>query len=381
MQIAPPIHYGFMSHTTPMRILVLNAGSSTLKFALYVDSKKIAADTITIGQEKTMEHALLSIIESQSTGSMSAVAHRVVHGGASLQSPTQITLDTLEELKSTVHLAPLHQLPAVQAIECSMRRLPKAVHVACFDTAFHSTLPLEEILLPLPRSLFQEGIRRYGFHGLSYESIVSQLASVSKRASSGRTVICHLGSGCSLCGVIAGASNYTTMSFTPQDGLIMGTRPGRIDSGILLHLLRKGYSLEQLEQMLTKQSGLLGLSNLSSDMRMLLKSSASNLEARQAIELFCRCVAREITAAATAIGGLDSIVFTAGIGENCPSIRESIIEKLSWLNIQIDSAANLQGHTKLHSASSHVEIFRLNTDEQAVMERHAHRFVEDSLRE
>jgi acetate kinase len=357
------------------RILVINPGSSTLKYAWFEDTSVVETQTLQVSKDG-LHDAIQTIVKQQEGSSVDAIGYRIVHGGVQLTKPTRLDSQVMAQLRSTVHLAPLHQTPAISTMDAAMEVFPDALHVGCFDTAFHATLPMTEQLLPLPRTHYESGIRRYGFHGLSYESIASQLPEISPRAAQGRTVVCHLGSGASLCGFVECVSRYTTMGFTPQDGLIMSTRAGRIDSGVILHLLRNHHSVLDVETILTQRSGLLGLSGLSGDMRELTRLSATQSIAKQSIEIFCRCVAKEISAAATAIGGLDAIVMTAGIGEHCPGVRTQIIDQLSWIGAEMDEPQNQLSACRIHSTNSKVEILCIPTNEQLVIARHALHMLE-----
>jgi acetate kinase len=362
-----------MNSATPRsaRVLVLNAGSSTLKYALFEEARLVESATLEMAGTTTIQKTVHSLCVRKTLLPIDIIAYRVVHGGVDLISPVEVTSGVVEKLKATIHLAPLHQKPALEAIETAMTVAPNAFHAACFDTAFHATMPAEEKRLALPREMYDLGIRRFGFHGLSYESIVRQLPTLSVRAAQGRTVVCHLGNGASLCGMIGSQSKTTTMSFTPQDGLIMGTRAGRLDSGVILHLLQNNYSAQDVQQILTKQSGLLGISSVSSDMRELMRRSPEHFESHQAITMFCNSVAREIASAATFIGGLDALVFTAGIGENCEWVRSQVVKKLAWIGGELDEAKNQANATQLHTSSSSFEILRVATDEQSIIAEHA----------
>ena len=362
-----------MNSATPRsaRVLVLNAGSSTLKYALFEESCLVESETLELVGTATIQKTVHSLCARETLLPIDVIAYRVVHGGVDMISPVEVTPGVVEKLKATIHLAPLHQKPALEAIETAMAVAPSAFHAACFDTAFHATMPAEEKLLALPREMYDLGIRRFGFHGLSYESIVHQLPTLSARAAQGRTVVCHLGNGASLCGMIGSQSKTTTMSFTPQDGLIMGTRAGRLDSGVILHLLQNNHSLQDVQKILTRRSGLLGISSVSSDMRELIQRSPEHFESRQAVTMFCNSVAREIASAATFIGGLDALVFTAGIGENCASVRSQVISKLAWIGAELDEAKNQANATQIHASTSTFEILRIPTDEQSIIAEHA----------
>ncbi len=344
-------------------VLVLNAGSSTLKFATYADDQLIGHGVV--GVENGYQEAVAAMLTKVDVQHTALVAHRVVHGGVNFIEPTIVTPEVTEELERIVGLAPLHQKPAVEVMQTITSMLPMTTQVACFDTSFHSTLPMSEKRLPIPRHFFDQGIRRYGFHGLSYRSIAKQLTHISERAANGKTIVCHLGSGASLCGLVNLKSRYTTMGLTPLDGLMMGTRSGRIDPGFVFYLLNQGQSVAEIEQLLNKQSGLIGVSQISGDMKTLLASSSET--AVEAVDMYCRSVAKEIGSAMVALEGIDAIVFTAGIGENCPSVRQKIVDCLRFLEISLDSAANLQNRITLHSDNSRVQVFCIPTDEQQVI--------------
>ena len=350
-------------------VLVCNTGSSSIKFAVYVGTQLAQRGGLDRGELSNSGSATHSLFSALSRWSFDAIGHRIVHGGNRFSAPVRITADVFSELEQLIPLAPLHQAPALQLVRDVTERLPDVPQVACFDTAFHSTMPDIEKRLPLPRDYFARGIRRFGFHGLSYESIVSQLPAISPRATSGKTVVCHLGNGASLCGIANGQSVTTTMGFTPLDGLVMGTRPGRLDPGVVLHLLKHdGLTVDQVEDLLENKSGLLGVSGLSADMRQLTGSATP--EAADAVEMFCRSVAKEIAAAATVLGGLDAIVFTGGIGEQSPVVRAKVCSYLQWLGVELDDAANLRGNTLLHTTASRVEVLRIPSDEEAVIAKH-----------
>jgi acetate kinase len=297
-----------------------------------------------------------------------AIGYRVVHGGKLFSGPTKIDDSVVAGIRSLIELAPLHQPYGLAAIEMARTIYPTQLHVACFDTAFHASLPDLETRLPIPRRFFDQGVQRYGFHGLSYESIAAQLRQFFPDIASGKVVVCHLGNGASVCGMRNLASLYTSMSFTPLDGLLMGTRSGQLDSGVILHWLRQGNTVESIERVLTKESGLLGVSGVSSDMRDLLAQSASNENCRFAIDQFCLEVSKYIAIAATSLGGLDAIVFTAGIGENCPAIRSRVIQRLAWLGMQLDEGVNSSNRDgRIHHPTSPIGVLKLRTDEQSVV--------------
>jgi acetate kinase len=360
-------------------ILVLNAGSSTLKHAGYRGTQCMSEGTIECS-EADYPSAIGSLLHGDR---WDAVAFRMVHGGNELTQPVWVSDSVIAMLEKTIPLAPLHQPPALAAIRTIGSLLPNIPRIACFDTAFHATLPEWEQRFAIPDRYFQAGIRRYGFHGLSYESIASQLPTASERAANGKTIVCHLGNGASLCGLDRCVSRYTTMGLTPIDGLIMGTRCGRIDVGVAIHWHRDGMTASQIERVLTKESGLAGLSDGTSDMRALEERAPHDSRCTLAIDMFCRSVAKEVSAAATSIGGLDCLVFTAGIGENSSLVRRKIVAELAWLGGAIDQGANQQrvaGNrtTALHAASSSFEILCIPTNEQLVIAGHAIRLLRES---
>ncbi len=380
-------------------ILVLNAGSSSLKLATYAggrfelrakvertnqiahgrqqqfriednDGREILCDTpLNVDRSSLLQVVLATLAKRLPGERIAAVGHRVVHGGDRFTTPVRVTPDILSALESLVPLAPLHQPHNLAEIRAVASLLPGVPQVACFDTAFHAAMPKHERMLGLPRAYFDKGVLRYGFHGLSYESIAGRLPEIDPRAAAGRTVVCHLGSGASVCALLAGKSIATTMSFTPLDGLLMGTRAGAIDPGVVLYLLRKEHMTpDQVERLLDRESGLLGVSGISSDVRDLLTSTAP--EAAEAVDLFCYRVAREIGAMVAALEGLDAIVFTGGIGENSPEIRDKVCNRLGWIGAQLDRASNQAGNTLLNTAGSRVSILRVAANEEAVIVRH-----------
>lgn len=362
---------GGFTMTAPANVLVLNAGSSTLKFALFESASRVLSDKLDLAKHEPGSAELLHRLTGRT---VNTVGHRVVHGGSKFVAPVVVTPEVLSEIESLSSLAPLHNPPAVELIRTAIRTWPGVPQVACFDTAFHATLPRIEQLFGIPRRFFDEGIRRYGFHGLSYEFIAGQLPRVSERAACGRTVVCHLGNGASLCGLRDGKSQTTTMGFTPLDGLLMATRPGRLDPGVVLHLLKNGLSVETVENVLEHESGLLGVSGVSPDIRKLLASP--DPAAAEAVGLFCHTIAKEVAAAAAVLGGLDALVFTAGIGENSPAVRRFVCNQLDWLGVKLDADQNEQNADRLHNPVSAVEVYRLATDEESVIARHTATLLE-----
>lgn len=391
-----------------MTILTLNAGSASLKFSLYqddgeqqilhgqiehlgpsesqpprlyacgVDGQVLAETTLGRGgQSEALDH-LADWLESR-TDTVNAVAHRIVHGGPRHGGATLLDEETLQYLDGLVQLAPLHQPHGLAGARALEQRLPHASHVACFDTAFHRTQNELQQRYALPEDLYQMGIRRYGFHGLSYQYISEKLPQVLGKAGHGRVVIAHLGNGASACAVVNGRSVASTMGFTALEGLMMGSRCGRLDPGVLLYLQDAlDFSSRDLSDLLYRRSGLLGVSGLSHDMRQLQASSQP--AARRAVDLFCLMAAREIAGLIVSSGGLDALVFTAGIGENSPQIRTGIIERLEWLGFQLDPEANakaLSATACISDPDSKPSVWVIPTDEEAMLARQAARWLEE----
>jgi acetate kinase len=380
-------------------LLVLNAGSSSIKFAVFaaedeprplargqvsgigvtanLEAKRgdgSALDLAAGGVEIRDHAAALSLLLDRLadiglTEGLIAAGHRVVHGGTRFAAPVIVTDTTIEALATLIPLAPLHQPHNVAAIRALKARLPTLPQVACFDTAFHATQPPEATRFALPLEFWDRGLRRYGFHGLSYESVVARFATVAGEALPPRTIIAHLGNGASLCAVRDGRSIATTMGFSTLDGLIMGTRGGDMDPGLLLHLMREeGYDRAALESLLYHRAGLLGLSGLSPDMRVLLASDAP--EARAAVAQYCYRIARHIGSLAAALEGIDTLVFTAGIGENAAPVRERVSRAASWLGLELDEAANAAHGPRISTRGSCVSAWVIPTDEELVIARH-----------
>ena len=298
-----------------------------------------------------------------------AIGHRVVHGGMDFAHPCRVTPDVLAALEALCPLAPLHQPHNLAAIKAISRIAPDLPQIACFDTAFHHDRPAIATRFALPRALHDQGIRRYGFHGLSYDYIARALAELDPDLAAGRVVAAHLGNGASLCAMAGGRSVDTTMGFTALDGLVMGTRCGTLDAGVVLHLQRQmGMAAEEVETMLYSRSGLLGVSGISSDMRTLSASGAP--EAEEAIALFALRAAREIAALAVSLGGLDGIVFTAGIGENHADVRSRICRHLEWLGVSVDELANAGNRTMFSLPTSRLKLFIIPTDEERMIALH-----------
>ncbi|MRX49477.1 acetate/propionate family kinase [Paracoccus sp. S-4012] len=298
-----------------------------------------------------------------------AIGHRVVHGGADYVRPTLLDATVLERLAALQELAPLHQPNNLAPIRQAMAISPELPQVACFDTAFHRGHPALADAYALPRSYYDEGVRRYGFHGLSYEFVTERLRTLAPEAAAGRVIVAHLGSGASMCAIKDGRSIDSTMGFTALDGLVMGTRPGQLDPGIVLHLIAdRGMSPQAVSDLLYHGSGLKGLSGISSDMRTLMEST--DPKAGHAIDHFVYRAALSAGMLAAALGGLDAFVFTAGIGENAPAIRARIIERLAWLGAELDPAANAAAVPLISTAASRIAIYVIPTDEELMIARH-----------
>jgi acetate kinase len=317
--------------------------------------------------------ALQTVLQAESScRQLHAVAHRVVHGGEVYRRPTLVTADVLEKLGQLNALAPLHQPHNVEGIRAFAKFFPELPQVACFDTAFHADLPDVELNFALPQSLSALGIRRFGFHGLSYQFVIQALDRLSARGR-GRVVMAHLGSGASVCGAYQGKSCATSMGFSALDGLIMGTRSGSLDAGVVLHLLSKGWDHARLENLLYRQSGLLGVSGISGDMRELRKAGSASADL--AIRMFVYRVAREIGAIAASIGGMDVLAFTGGIGEHDYLLRAQVCEQLKFLGIRIDSHRNAaecsSDPVAFHSSESSVEVWMIPTDEGRIAAQEA----------
>lgn len=386
-------------------LLVLNAGSSSLKFSLFLDEdpprlllrgqfeklstrprfvaraggaivgeQEWAAGT-QLGFQGAIDH-LFTWSRGGAAGRprVTAVGHRVVHGGERFSAPALIDAATLADLERLVPLAPLHQPHSLAAIKAVAQRAPSVAQVACFDTAFHRTQPPVAQAFALPRRYAEEGIRRYGFHGLSYDFIASTLATIDPAAAAGRTVVAHLGNGASMCALSGGRSVATTMSFTALDGLVMGTRCGSLDPGVLLYLIqRHGLDARALEKLLYEESGLLGVSGGSSDMRDLL--ARSDAAAAEAVDLFVYRIGRELGSLAAALGGLDAVVFTGGIGENAAPIRARVGRDARWLGLDLDEEANRRGGPCISLRGSRVAAWVIPTDEEAMIALHTRRLL------
>jgi len=304
------------------------------------------------------------------TPGLAGFGHRVVHGGPALTAPVRVDAATLARIDEVSPLAPLHNPPAVAVLKTIAARFPKLPQVACFDTAFHRTHPEVADRFAIPDAFYQEGVRRYGFHGLSYEYIAGALATHYPAIAAGRVVVAHLGSGASMCALVNGRSVDSTMGFTALDGLPMGTRPGSLDPGVILWLQQqKGWTVDRVEHFLYEDCGLKGLSGVSNDMRTLLASPVPL--ARLAVDYFVYHVARTVGTLAASMGGIDALVFTAGIGEHSPEVRARILQRLEWLGFVLDASANQAGGPCLTTAASSRPAYVIPTDEEIVIARHA----------
>jgi len=392
-------------------ILVINAGSSSIKFALFAldqgqprthaalsgqiegigarahlkakaESGEVLADEDLVlagsheAQHRVALELLLQWLQDRAQGTrIVAAGHRVVHGGELYSAPTRISTPILESLQTFVPLAPLHQPHNLNAIRVLAQARPLLPQVACFDTAFHRTHPPIEQLFALPRALTAEGVKRYGFHGLSYEFIARVLPDFAGARAQGRVVIAHLGNGASMCALRDGHAVASTMGFTAIDGLMMGTRPGSLDPGVLLHLMdNKGWDAKRLCALLYKESGLLGVSGLSQDMRTLLASNEP--AAREAVDLFCHRITRELGSLAAAARGLDVLVFTGGIGEHAAPVRAQGCRAAEWLGVQLDARANETHGPRISTPDSAVDVFVIPTNEERMIALHTARMLD-----
>ena len=378
-------------------ILTLNAGSSSLKFALFDadtlaptlcgaiedidgsphleartrDADAPAARHWQVGTPfEDILHDLLDFAhEHAGHDGLAAAGHRIVHGGPDHVAPALITSELLEQLDALTVLDPMHLPHNLAPLRIVAAAFPTLPQIACFDTAFHHDMPAVAQAVALPTAIIGKTIRRYGFHGLSYEYIARRLAATAPVIAAGRVIVAHLGAGASLCAMQGGRSIATTMGFSVLDGLMMATRCGSIDPGVILYLGRQGHSFAEIEDMLYHRSGLLGLSGISGDMRVLLASDKPH--ARAAIDLFAYRIAVDIGGLVSALGGVDALVFTAGIGEHSPAIRKAVCARLEWLGLRIDSAANENGAVSIAADDSKIDVRVIATDEEAMIAHHA----------
>jgi acetate kinase len=395
-------------------ILTLNAGSSSIKFALFAHSATIPQQPELVGQidgigavggqrtrlkaqdahgqplddcdlelgepaETPHKKALGFLVDwlhrHEAGWHIAGVGHRIVHGAEKFSQPVVLDSAMVDTLRGFIPLAPLHQPHNLAGVDALTAALPGTPQIACFDTAFHRSQPDLAQLFALPRAITAQGVRRYGFHGLSYEYITEVLPRhLADGRANGRVIVAHLGNGASMCGMKDLKSQASTMGFTAVDGLMMGTRTGNLDPGVLLYLMdyRKMDS-KALTSLLYKESGLLGVSGISGDMRVLLESKAP--EAREAIDLFCYRIVREIGSLAAALGGLDALVFTGGIGEHGAPVREQVCAQLGWLGLTLDSEANAANATKISTAGSRIDVCVIPTNEEWIIARHTAKLI------
>jgi acetate kinase len=384
-----------------MKILVINAGSSSIKYQLFeMPAEKVVAKGLLekIGEEtskltcscngkefktevKAKDHAagILLILDSLASGEtaviknvseITAVGHRVVHGGEEFTDSVAINDKVIASIEKFADLAPLHNPPNLTGIRAAQKSLPDVLQVACFDTAFHTTIPKVAYIYALPYDIYEKfRVRRYGFHGTSHKYVAQRAAALmGKKFDQANLITCHLGNGCSMTAVRAGKSIDTSMGLTPLEGLVMGTRSGDFDPAILFYLAEKGYTVEALNNMCNKQSGLLGISGVSNDMRNMRKQAdAGNVRAKLAFDIFCYRIKKYIGAYTAVLGGLDAIVFTGGIGENAPDVRQQCCGDLAQIGVNIDPAANAKTNRiegLITSADSRVKVYVIPTNEE-----------------
>jgi len=384
---------------TETAIVVVNAGSSSIKFVVFADregaldpvvrgqiealftaprfvardargrvqEEKSWGEGVKLGHDGAIAYLAAHLRQGRAEGlELAAVGHRVVHGGTQYSAPVRVDAGVLGALEKLVPLAPLHQPHNLAPIRTLLAARPELPQVACFDTAFHRTQPPLAQAFALPAEITEAGVRRYGFHGLSYAYIASVLERYDARAAAGRSVVLHLGNGASMCAVRAGASVASTMGFTAVEGLPMGTRCGSIDPGVILYLMdQRGMDARAVEKLIYQQSGLLGVSGVSSDMRTLLKSAEPR--AKLAVDLFVYRIGRELGSLAAALGGVDALVFTGGIGENAAEIRARVCHDAAWLGLVLDAAGNDRGGPRISAAGSRVAAWVIPTNEELVI--------------
>jgi len=387
-------------------IAVLNAGSSSIKFSLFVlrdnqvellargqtegiyatprfvakdkEGKVMAEKSwpegTKLGHDGAIDHLFAHVREKFTDYHLLGVGHRVVHGGLDYTQPVRVNPEVLAKLERLIPLVPLHQPHNLAPIKILLERRPELPQVACFDTSFHRTNPHIAQLYALPLEYAEAGVMRYGFHGLSYEYIASVLPKFDPKAASGKTVVLHLGNGASMCALENCRSMTSTMGFSGVEGLPMGTRSGALDPGVLLYLMDgRGMDARAIEELIYKKSGLLGISGISSDMRTLLESKEPR--ARLAIDLFLYRIRREMGSLVAALGGVDAIVFTGGIGENAPPIRERVCRDAAWLGVELDAKANAGGGPCISTTKSRVTAWVIPTNEELMIARHTRRVL------
>lgn len=385
-----------MSATNARTVLALNSGSSSLKFGLYRVAEStvetlltgeadaigasfsrfvtrdargtvVSSSSVPIADRRAAMKLLVDALAGAGTPAPDAVGHRIVHGGPALRRDCRIDTSVLDKIKTAAVFAPLHTDVALSVITAAMETFPTVAHVACFDTSFHADMPERARVLPIPGAYKLDGIQRYGFHGLSCESIVRQCATPLPE----RMIIAHLGSGSSVTAVRAGRSIDTSMGLTPTGGVIMGTRSGDLDPGVLLYFLReKNWDGRALDAMLQRESGLLGISGVSNDMRQLRAAAESNADAKLAIEMFCVSVAKQIAAMIATLDGVDALVFAGGIGENDAQTRRAICQQLRWIGVHLDDGLNAVNARTISEASSRCTVHVLPSEENQEIARH-----------
>jgi acetate kinase len=389
-------------------IAVLNAGSSSFKFSLFaqeaggmtlvsrgqaeglytsprfvakdgggaVIAEKSWADGVKLGHDGALEHLVAFLRDKLKEHRLVGVGHRVVHGGLEYTKAVRVDAAVIATLEKYIPLAPLHQPHNLAPIRALLERLPQLPQVACFDTAFHRTQPRVAQAFALPKSITDRGVIRYGFHGLSYEYIASVVSDYDSRAAKGNAIVLHLGNGSSMCAMANGRSVASTMGFTAVDGLPMGTRCGNLDPGVVLYLIDElKMGARAIEKLIYHESGLLGVSGISSDMRTLQDSSDPN--AKAAIDLYVYRIGRELGSLAAALGGLDAIVFTAGIGENSRSLRERVCRDAAWLGVELDADANSRNAQRISTVASRVSAWVIPTNEELMIARHTRALLSD----
>jgi acetate kinase len=387
-------------------ILVVNAGSSSVKFSVFATESKalelklrgqleglftsprfVAKDAkgavvsekswgngVKLGHEGAIDHLRLFLRGFGGELRLAGVGHRVGHGGLKYSEPVRVNEEVLVDLEKLIPLTPLHQPHNLRPIRLVMERMPEVPQVACFDTAFHRTNPPLAQMYALPKALTDAGVRRYGFHGISYEYIVSVLPERAPQAAAGKTIVLHLGNGSSMCALAAGKSVTSTMGFSAVEGLPMGTRCGSLDPGVILFLLdQHKMDVGSIEKLLYNECGLLGVSGISSDVRTLLESKEP--DAKLALDLYVYRIGRELGSLAAALGGLDALVFTAGIGENAVAIRERVCRGAAWLGVELDAVANAKGQPCITTARSPVTAWVIHTNEELMIARHTMRIL------
>ena len=392
-------------------ILVLNAGSSSIKFSVFMlqgedleqnvrgqieglftaprfvakdgdgrtISEKSWGDGVKLDHAGALDHLNRFLREELEDVTLVGVGHRVVHGGLEFMQPALLDGNVVAALEKFIPLAPLHQPHNLTPIRVILERSPELPQVACFDTSFHRTNPPIAQRFAIPAELHDAGVQRYGFHGLSYEYVAAVLPRYDETAASGKTIVLHLGNGASMCALQGGRSVASTMGFTAVEGLPMGTRSGSVDPGVLLYLMdQRGMDARAIEKLIYNQSGLLGVSGISSDMRVLLASE--DARARLAVDLYVYRIGRELGSLAAALGGLDAIVFTAGIGENSAEIRQRVVGEAAWLGARLHQRANSTGGPRISTARSRVAVWAIPTNEELMIARHTARLLGRSLR-